>query len=272
MTEFKRSHEQRLAMQKVESLGALAAGIAHDFNNLLGSILAESDIALSEVAPESESRPHIERISAVAVRASEIVDLLMAYAGTKEAPRLQEVNVTELVDEVLDLVRPTLSKDAVLSTAFAADLPPVLSYAPQLRRVVMNLLKNAAEALDGNGGSIAVETALEKVAPTELYGGSPVPAGNYIRLTISDTGHGMTEEAMAKAFDPFYSTKFLGRGLGLAVVQGIVRSHGGFIRALSKSGSGTTFHVLLPAVGQSQAYARYEPQPGRLARPVPNNA
>jgi PAS domain S-box-containing protein len=199
MTEFKRSHEQRLAVQKMESLGALAAGIAHDFNNLLASVLAESDLALSELEPDSGSRPHIERISAVAVRASEIVDLLMAYAGTKSSPELQRVNVTDVIEEVLDLIGPSLSNNAV------------------------------------------------RLSHTEMYAGSTVRAGDYVRITIADTGQGMTDEAMTKAFDPFFSTKFIGRGLGLPVVQGIVRSHGGFIRVLSKPNSGTVFHVLLPA-------------------------
>jgi len=251
MTEFKRSHEQRLVTQKMESLGALAAGVAHDFNNLLGSILVESDLALSEVPPGSESRTHIERISGVAVRASEIVDLLMAYAGTKEPPKLQRVNVTQLMEEVIDLIGPSLSNDAVLTRDYADDLPPVLSHAPQLRRVAVNLLKNATEALNAGAGRIHVVTALEQISQADPSTPSPVPAGEYVRITIADTGQGMTDEAITKAFDPFFSTKFLGRGLGLAVVQGIVRSHGGFIKVLSKPGSGTTFHVLLPAAREA---------------------
>jgi signal transduction histidine kinase len=171
----------------------------------------------------------------------------MAYAGTKSSPELQRVNVTDVIEEVLDLIGPSLSNNAVLTKRLAADLPPVLSHAPELRRVAINLLKNAAEALNAGTGCITVTTALERLSHTEMYAGSTVRAGDYVRITIADTGQGMTDEAMAKAFDPFFSTKFIGRGLGLPVVQGIVRSHGGFIRVLSKPNSGTVFHVLLPA-------------------------
>jgi len=251
ITELKRSHEERLAMQKMESLGALSAGIAHDFNNLLGSILAESDLALSCTPAESGSREHIERVSAVALRASEIVDLLMAYAGTIQTPSLHPVNLSEVVEETLHLMQSSLPRQANVAMNLAHDLQPVQSYGPQLRRVVMNLVRNAAEALDKEGGAITVATALEHIDDkTALGDGLPVPDGDYVRLTVSDTGRGMSEEAMARVFDPFYTTKFLGRGLGLSVVQGIVRSHGGFVRLSSNPGIGTTFEVLLPAADE----------------------
>jgi PAS domain S-box-containing protein len=251
ITDLKRSHEERLAMQKMESLGALSAGIAHDFNNLLGSILAESDLALSSSPAESGSREHIERISSVALRASEIVDLLMAYAGTIQTPSLHPVNLSEVVEETLELMHASLPKEANVITNLAPDLRPVHSYGPQLRRVVMNLVRNAAEALNREGGAITIATALEHVdGNAMLADGSPAPDGDYVRLTVSDTGRGMSEEAMARVFDPFYTTKFLGRGLGLPVVQGIVRTHGGFVRLSSSVGAGTTFEVLLPASGE----------------------
>jgi signal transduction histidine kinase len=170
----------------------------------------------------------------------------MAYAGTKEPPILQCVNVNDVIKEVLDLIGPSLSKGAVLTKRLAADLPPAVSHPTQLHRVVVNLLKNATEALNDDVGRITVETALEEVCRTETFAGYSVPAGRYVRITIADTGYGMTDEAITRAFDPFFSTKFLGRGLGLSVVQGIVRSHGGFVKVLSQPGSGTVFHVLLP--------------------------
>jgi PAS domain S-box-containing protein len=251
ITDLKRSHEERLAMQKMESLGALSAGIAHDFNNLLGSILAESDLALSSSPAESGSREHIERISSVALRASEIVDLLMAYAGTIQTPSLHPVNLSEVVEETLALMHSSLPKQANVITNLAPDLRPVHSYGPQLRRVVMNLVRNAAEALNREGGAITVATSLEHVdGNATLADSSPAPDGDYVRLTVSDTGRGMSEEAMARVFDPFYTTKFLGRGLGLPVVQGIVRTHSGFVRLSSSVGAGTTFEVLLPAAGE----------------------
>jgi PAS domain S-box-containing protein len=269
ITELKRGHEERLAMQKMESLGALSAGIAHDFNNLLGSILAESDLALSCSPAESGSRDHIERISAVALRASEIVDLLMAYAGTIQTPSLHPVNLSEVVKETLELMQSSLPKQASVITNLAGDLRPVQSYGPQLRRVVMNLVRNAAEALDGDGGAITVATALEFVNDNAtLADGSPAPDGDYVRLTVSDTGRGMSEEAVERVFDPFYTTKFLGRGLGLSVVQGIVRTHGGFVRLSSSVGAGTTFEVLLPAAGEPMHRLESDRGADVQARPV----
>jgi PAS domain S-box-containing protein len=251
ITELKRSHEERLAMQKMESLGALSAGIAHDFNNLLGSILAESDLALSCTSAESGSREHIERVSAVALRASEVVDLLMAYAGTIQTPSLHPVDLSEVVEETLQLMQSSLPRQANVVMNLAHDLQPVQSYGPQLRRVVMNLVKNAAEALDREEGAITVATALEHIDDgAALADGFSGPDGDYVRLTVSDTGRGMSEETVARVFDPFYTTKFLGRGLGLSVVQGIVRTHGGFVRLSSSLGVGTTFEVLLPVAGE----------------------
>ncbi len=265
ITELKRIHEQRLAAQKMESLGVLAAGIAHDFNNLLGSILAEADLAGSAIPEGSGSREHIERISAVAIRASEIVDLLMAYAGTKDAPALNQVNVSEVAGNVIDLMRPSLPRNAVLCTDLSAELPAVRSHAPELRRIAINLLRNAAEALEGSIGSITVSTGVEHVEQDGSFaGGGLISSGDYVRLTVSDTGRGMSEETIARAFDPFYTTKFLGRGLGLSVVQGIVRSHGGAVRVSSKPAAGTTFDVLLPCAGTAA------PAPPPDSAPLPS--
>ena len=258
-TDLKLSHEQMLATQKMESLGALAAGIAHDFNNMLGVIFAESDVALLETTLDSPARQNVERIKAVAVRASEIVKLLIAYAGGTDVA-MENVDLSLIVEEMIELLRDSISERAMLRTSLAKDLL-VRANAEQIRQVVLNLIKNAAEALEGRDGLIAV--AAERVyigRPAASERPTEAPEGEYVRLLVSDTGCGMTQEVQARALDPFYTTKFLGRGLGLAVVQGVLRSHGGYIQILSKHGTGSTFQVLLPcarvAPEQTEASAR----------------
>ena len=252
-TDLKRSHEQMLATQKLESLGVLAAGIGHDFNNMLGAIFAESDLALTEVLPGSPVGEGLERIKGVAVRASEIVKLLLAYAGGTEIS-MEEVDISVLVEEMLQLLKGSFSEQVTLRTRLATNLPLIRANAGQLRQVVLNLILNALEALEHQEGTIVVATA--RMQPGQSSAREyerERREGDYVRLVVSDTGCGMTEEVRSKAFDPFYTTKFLGRGLGLAVVDGILRSHGGSINVRSAPGMGSTFEVLLPCAAQRSA-------------------
>lgn len=248
-TDFKRSQEQLLAAQKLESLGVLAAGMAQNFRNLLGSIFGETDLALSELSSDMPARENVERIGVIATRASEIIDLLIAYAGSGDDPAVIElVDLSSMVKDALSLLRTSVSSKPELDTKLAPDLPPVRVKASQIRLVVMNLIKNAFEALDGREGLIRVTTGLTHIESGSTGNGAThLRPGDYSFLEVSDTGCGMSVEACAKAFDPFYSTKFLGRGLGLAAVHGIVRSHGGTIEVASEPGAGATFKVLLPS-------------------------
>jgi PAS domain S-box-containing protein len=248
ITDFQRPHEQRLKAEKLESVGVLSAGIAHDFNNLLGAIFGETDLALSELPEDSAARENVERITAIAVRASEIVHLLMAYAGDHNQERAV-VHLSAVVTEMLRLLKSSISRKTVLKTDLCPDVPPVLANPTQIRQVIMNLISNAAEAIEDGEGAITVSTCYIRVDP-ESAANPPgnLPPGDYIRLAVEDTGCGMTEEAHAKVFDPFYTTKFLGRGLGLAVVQGIVRSHSGTIHVVSTPGKGSTFEIVLPCI------------------------
>ena len=246
VTDLKRTQEEALARQKLESLGVLAGGIAHDFNNLLGGILAEAELVKAELPGGTSVIEEIERIEKVAIRGAEIVRELMIYAGHDQKRLVEPLDLSELVEDMLELLKVSISKHAVLKTDLAQNLPPVWGNASQIRQVVMNLLINASEAIGEKEGMIHVTTehlnggkALAPNSATDL------PEGDYVRLAISDTGCGITEEAKAKIFDPFFTTKFAGRGLGLAVVQGIIRAHGGAINLESTPGKGTAFQVLL---------------------------
>jgi PAS domain S-box-containing protein len=251
ITEVKRAQDEALSRQKLESLGVLTSGIAHDFNNLLGSILAEAELAEAELAADASPREEILAIKGVAIRASEIVRELMIYSGQDKA-NLEPVDVSRLVEEMLGLLKLSISKNAVLNTDLRANLPPVRGNAAQIRQIVMNLIINASEAIGEKDGLIQVITSVVHTRPTvALEGAATLPEGDYLRLEVSDNGCGMTEETRRKIFDPFFSTKFAGRGLGLAVVQGAVRAHGGAIDLMSAPGRGTSVQILFPCDGQA---------------------
>jgi PAS domain S-box-containing protein len=244
ITEIKRTQNEAVARQKLESLGTLASGIAHDFNNLIGAIQAQAELAISELDEGASCREELQSIGDVAKRASEIVRQLMIYAG-KEKQVVEPVSLSEIVEEMLPLLKVS-SKHATMIADLGRDLPAIRASAAQLRQVVMNLITNASEAIGDRDGVIRVTTR----RATSGNGAAPVPdtlpAGDCLALEVTDTGCGMSQEMLAKVFDPFFTTKSAGRGLGLPVVSGIVRGLGGEVRIASEQGKGTTFHVLLP--------------------------
>ena len=248
ITELRRNQEQFLAAQKLESLGVMVAGVAHRFNNLMGTIIAEADLAVSELPEGSAAHDSVGRISVTAVRAAEIVSLLMAYAGNNVG-RLTLISVSQTVAETVRLFKATARKEIVFDMNLAGNLPPIHADAARIGQIAMNLLTNAWESLPPRGGSIRVATSLVELADDDAgANGSPVAKGEYVRLEITDNGCGIPKAKCVRIFDPFYTTKALGRGLGLAAVQGIVRGLGGVIRVESTVGTGSTFEVLFPAL------------------------
>jgi PAS domain S-box-containing protein len=250
VTDMKREQEQFLAAQKLESLGVLVAGVAHNFANMLATILAEADLALSDLPPESGVRGGVERIYAKALQASGIVSSLMAYAGGSASGVVGSVNVSRVVEDTLGLFRATVSRNVELCVSLSANLPVIRAEFPQVRQVVMNLLTNAWESLPNGSGSIRVTTSCVSIGSGgPAVNSAHLAPGDYVRLEVADTGCGIEEKARIRIFDPFYTTKSLGRGLGLAAVQGIVRSLGGAVEVRSAPGQGSTFEILLPGSG-----------------------
>jgi PAS domain S-box-containing protein len=251
ITDLKRNQAQVLATQKLESLGVLAGGIAHDFNNLLGSILAESELMIDDLADHSDALDGVTRIKSVAIRAVEIVRELMAYAG-QEGELFKPIDVSLLVGEMLLLLKVAISKRAIFKVDLPSNLPTVAANPAQIRQVVMNLITNASEALEEKEGVISLAVREIRAGDAFREDAPNPPESNYIQLEISDTGCGMSEEIQARIFDPFFTTKFTGRGLGLAAAQGIIRAHGGTIQVESAPGQGTRFTILLPCTAQPE--------------------
>ena len=259
LTEVKHTQQQALASQKLESIGVLANGIAHDFNNLLGGILACSELALVDSADASPVQEQLQRIRTASIRGAEIVRQLMIYGG-KDSPDFEPVDISALVNEMLHLLKVSISKHAILRTELRGNLPAVHGSPAQIRQVVMNLITNASEAIGNREGVIRVTSALVEVGRgSSMEAARNLPPGDYVKLEISDTGNGMTPEVQASIFDPFFTTKQGGRGLGLSVVRGIIRTHGGAINLLSAPGRGTSFQILLPCKGMPAAKASPPP-------------
>jgi PAS domain S-box-containing protein len=256
ITERIRIEEQLRHTQKLESLGVLAGGVAHDFNNLLTGILGNSSLALDNIGPSNPNRPLIEEVMKAAERAAELTRQLLAYAG-KGRFVMHTLDLSELVREISSLIQTSFPKQAQLRMQLAGNLPGIDADPGQLQQIVMNLVINGAEAIGSQGGSVLVRTALQEVDQnyigTMSSAGELLRPGRYVSLEVHDTGIGMDEETLSKIFDPFFSTKFAGRGLGLSAVLGIVRAHKGALKVYSKPAQGTTFKVLFPASARAVA-------------------
>jgi PAS domain S-box-containing protein len=234
--------------QKLESLGVLAGGIAHDFNNILMGIIGNAGLAMMELPADSTIRECIVHIEKASQHAAELTTQLLAYSG-KGAFRFRPVNLTRVVEEMMHLIEAAISKRAFLSVRLDPDLPEIDGDAGQLRQVILNLVTNASDAVEANGGNIRITTGVMKADTAYLgttYLQEDLREGTYVFLEVVDTGCGMDRHVQSRIFDPFYSTKFPGRGLGLAAVLGIARAHRATIRVESALGEGTTFRVLFP--------------------------
>lgn len=273
ITERKRVEEERLRFerqilhtQKLESLGVLAAGIANDFNNLLVTVLGNAELALLDMPAAAAGREAVIDIRRAALRASDLTSQMLAYSGRGHF-EVAAVDLSALVSEVGRLLQISVCKRARLNFELATDLPPIQADAAHMRQVIINLVTNAAEALDSTQteGAITLRTDLVEASRDRLRAsalGGDLPAGDYAALEVCDNGCGMTEDVQARIFDPFFTTKFQGRGLGMAAVQGIVRGHRGTLEIRSQIGQGTSVTMLLPITPRT-AVAPTPPMPSQ---------
>lgn len=247
------AHMQQV--QKLESMGLMAGGIAHDFNNLLSGILGNADLALAQLGDGDPTRPHLTEIRRAALRSAGLTNQMLAYSGRGHF-RIETVDLNALVQDLDDLLQAGMTRKVTFRHEFAAFLPPVRVDAAQVRQVVMNLITNAAEAIHDAAGTVTVRTS------TLDHPGGLVPdgvlhwiltPGRYVAFTVQDTGCGLDPDNLARIFEPFFSTKSHGRGLGLAAVLGIVRGHKGALTIRTALGQGSTFGMLLPAADPQDA-------------------
>ncbi len=231
--------------QKLETLGVMAGGIAHDFNNILVAILGSAELAKSDVSSTSDMTAYLETIVHSAERAVELTRQMLTYAG-QNTPANRLVDVNALCREINELSHSAVSKKATFTTEFVQALPLVMADSGQLSQVILNLITNASDALGDEVGSVTLRTDALEMETSE--GGD---VALFVIIEVADSGCGMDAETKERIFDPFYTTKFTGRGLGLANVMSIVQSHSGRIKVESEPGCGSTFTIALPATEAS---------------------
>lgn len=255
ITERTRAEEALRYAQKQESLGALAGGIAHDFNNIFAGVLGNLELVLDRLGETHGATPPLRRIRSEILRASELSRKMLAFSG-QGSFTLDRIDLNRLLEDSEPQLARGLSPKAVLRCRFTEGLPPIAGDPVQIRQVLHYLVTNAAEALGSGAGSIELVTgieALEAETIQRLFPGQALLPGLYGTIEVADTGCGISPENLPRIFDPFFSTKFAGRGLSLAVTQGILRGHKAGCAISSTLGRGTHFKLVFPSADPAPA-------------------
>jgi PAS domain S-box-containing protein len=270
VTEQKRAEQARktlehqlLQAQKVQALGTLAGGIAHDFNNILSAIIGNVEIALQDLEPHHPAQVSVLEIRKASRRARDLVRQILIFSR-QQADERRVTQLRDVIEESVAMLRAALPAGVTLHVQCDPDTPPVLANRTQLMQVLMNLCVNAWQAMEGHDGRI--EVSLAGVIPVGDEVCPELPAGRCVRLRVQDNGKGMDSATLEHVFDPFFTTKEpgAGTGLGLPVVERVVRSHHGAIRLKSAPGAGTTFDLYFPcASGDIEPSSDEAPQPQR---------
>ena len=252
LTKSKRLQEEReelenqvIHAQKMESLGVLAGGIAHDFNNILAIIMGNCSLAKKDAENAGNYIPEIEKASD---RAAALCRQMLSYAGKATLTQTQ-VNMWLLINEMINMLKATIPQNTVIKPNLSPDIAFVTGDASQIRQIAMNLIINASEAIGDDQGEIQVSLSKTQITTGKSikdHQGKEIPQGEYACLEVTDNGCGMNEETKWRIFEPFYTTKFTGRGLGMSAVLGIITAHNGALQLYSQSDLGTTFKVYLP--------------------------
>jgi len=233
--EHKRIDEELSQAKKLESLGIMSGGIAHEFNNILANILCSAELCLMDVADNSPMERHIQSIINSTNRASNITRQILFYLGHGNFV-MENINLSDLIVKMKDLIKFNISHNSILELELSDDLPVIKGDISQISQVIINLITNSSEAIGDKVGVITISTGIAHGYKGTLS----------LYLDVKDNGCGMTKEVMSKIFDPFFSTKFPGRGLGLPVSYGIMKKHGGAINILSETDKGTTVRLSFP--------------------------
>ncbi|MBI5522157.1 MAG: response regulator [Desulfarculus sp.] len=260
--ELTRANLQLVQAQKLEAIGTLAGGIAHDFNNILTAIIGYTELALASDHLLDEDRQYLEQVLTAGGRARDTVSQILAFSRQSAAEQ-QVIQVAPIVKEALKLLRASIPTTIELRQYIARDAGRVMGDPTHIHQVLMNLCTNASHAMGQEGGVLEVTLQEQTLEPGQAAALGDLTAGNYLCLSVSDTGQGMTPEVQQRIFEPFFTTKDVGQGtgLGLSVVHGIIKNHGGVIRVQSQPGQGTTFRVFLPRVEAGEELPAPEPAP-----------
>jgi len=246
--EIKLEHQLYQA-QKIKAIGTLAGGIAHDFNNILSGIMGYTELGLLENKNISEIHTYLMCILKASKRAKDLVKQILAFNSQREQKK-EILEVGSIIREAIKLIRATLPSTIDIRENIDNKASIIIGDAIQIHQVIVNLCTNAAHAMKDKGGILRISLTDFDSDTENLYPYQTITAGPYIRLSVSDTGHGMDSTVKERIFDPYFTTKKLGEGsgLGLSVVYGIVKNHGGEIKVYSEPGKGTVFHIYIPRV------------------------
>lgn len=249
ISEIKRAQEIVRKAQKLESLGNLAAGLAHELNNLLLPIGVLSAMTLRKLPDDSPERSKIEKIKEAADRAAIIIDQVTKFGAVDQA-ETELIDLRNVIAGALDLMRSDLPPTIKVERCLASDVMRIKANSGQISALVSNVVKNAADAMNGKPGDLRITLSRISLDRPTLVGATELPVGRYARLEVTDTGCGMEAETIERAFDPFFTTKEVGEGtgLGLSMVHGIVERQGGAVEISSETGKGTTVTVYLPVI------------------------
>ena len=249
LEEERRMQAKLAESEKLGALGQMASGLAHDFNNILGAIMGYVEMALYDIPEQNLARQSLEQVLAASHRAKDLVKQILSFSRQSEES-LKPILLSAIIKEVLNLLRASIPSTIQIVQNTQTETSTMMADPTQIHQVLMNLCTNAHHAMMGTGGTMDITLSAMELDESETAHYPGMQPGSYLKLSINDTGHGMDEKTLKKAFDPYFTTKEkdLGTGMGLAVVQGIIKSHGGTISIQSKVGEGTIIDVLFPKI------------------------
>ena len=239
-------------IHKMEAIGTLAGGIAHDFNNILFPIIGYTEISLDEVEPDGQIAQNLREILQAATRAKQLVKQILTFSKQDSSAR-KPIELMPVIKEAASLLRASIPATVDIKQVYQKNVSPVLADPTQIHQVIVNLGSNAFYAMREKGGvmTISLRELVVTDVPEKMTGSSPgLPPGNYLKLSVTDTGHGMRPEISEQIFDPFFTTKEMATntGMGLSIIHGIITGHDGRIVVSSELGKGTTFDIYLPEI------------------------
>ena len=248
--------EQLLQSQKLETIGRLAGGIAHDFNNMLGVILGNTQLAMMNLSPDDTATEFCSEVEKATHQTAEFTHQLLAFSR-RQVLEMKTVDLNDILANFERMVQHIIGEYIEMGITYKVGLPLIKADSAQINQILLNLIVNAKEAMP-DGGKLTVATNVLYIDEKQVPLFADAPRGYYVLISITDTGIGMDKEMLTKIYEPFFTTKPHGTGLGLSVVYGIVKQHGGFMDVYSQPGKGTTFKVYFPSVEKADAVVQKE--------------